>query len=364
MARENIRQGRSVGLLRTSHPALSLRSTSLDTEGYVLHSYGPEQYVRHAVASVITLRRHDPDRPVALYCSPAHRALLERHHLDVLFAHVGDLPEAHRSIVGFKHHLHRFMPFKRSLFVDADVVWCRDPEALWQQFAAFDFTATGLERADFFFGGPKGVGVLGDILLNRRRRTMRRFGLTHLPRVQAGMMYARDASLLREVCHAAQHFLERRDETHFRSRLDEGRCEETCEWSLAMAMSRLDLPVFPWLQGRNSPQLDFIEGLTDFDPDFHHVRCRYYSEKFVYDLRGIQTDWLRDSLIGLVSGLPGHGDHMDVTPFALHFGWLHDKQPFHAFADRMWARLTQQARPEEKLSEEHFVLARNGHAAA
>jgi len=62
------------------------------TEGYVLHSYGPERYVRHAVASVTTLRRHDTHRPVALYCPPAHRAALEREGLDDRFAVIGDLP--------------------------------------------------------------------------------------------------------------------------------------------------------------------------------------------------------------------------------------------------------------------------------
>ncbi|MDZ7682577.1 MAG: hypothetical protein U5J63_12920 [Fodinibius sp.] len=37
-----------------------------------------------------------------------------------------------------------------------------------------------------------------------------------------------------------------------------GRSEESCEWSMAMAMSKLDLPVYPWLQGHTSPQLDYI----------------------------------------------------------------------------------------------------------
>jgi len=311
------------------------------TEGYVLHSYGPERYVRHAVASVTTLRRHDTHRPVALYCPPAHRAALEREGLDDRFAVIGDLPPAHRSIVGFKHHLHAFKPFERSLYVDADMIWCRDPDPLWRQLRAFPFTATGLEQADFFFGGPKGAGVVIDILLNRRRRTLRRLGLTHLPRVQAGMIYAQDATLLRKVCEQAQHALGRIDELHFRSRLHEaGRSEESCEWSLAVAMSHFELPIFPWLQGYNSPQLDFNEGLTTHDTDFHEVTCRYYSDAFIYSLRGLPSARLRDTLIHLLTRLPGRGDYMEVTPYALHFGWLHHKQPFHDFAQRTWTRLT------------------------
>ena len=223
------------------------------------------------------------------------------------------------------------------------MVWCRNPDPLWHQLRAYDFTATGLERADFFFGGPKGAGVVVDMLLDRRRRTMRRFGLTHLPRVQAGMIYAADSKVTRAVCELAGDFLARRDETHFRSRLNEGRSEESCEWSIAMAMSRLRLPVLPWLQGHQSPQLDFIEDLTDYDADFEEVRCRYYCDRFVYSLRGLRSSWLLSALTRFFSGLPGRGDYMEVTPYALHFGWLHHKEPFNAFSARTWARLTQQA---------------------
>ncbi len=309
-------------------------------EGYVLHTYGAAQYVQHAVASVVTLRRYDTTRPVALFCPDEHRALLERHGLDHLFQVIAPLPEAHRSIVGFKHHLYRFMPFDRCLFVDADMIWCRNPDPLWQQLAAFPFTATGLERADFFFGGPKGFGVVLDVLLDRRRRTLRRFGLTYLPRVQAGMIYAQDAALTRTVCELASEFLARRSETHFRSRLHEGRTEESCEWSLAMAMSRLNLPVFPWFAGQYSPQLDYIDDLTIHDPDFKQVICRYYTDRLVYALRGIASPFWRRLLRGFFSRLPGRGDYMEVTPFALHFGWLHQKQPFYTFVERVWAELT------------------------
>lgn len=318
-----------------------LTTMSTPREGYVLHSYGPDRYVKHAVASAHTLRRHDQDRPVALFCPEHHRALLKRRGLDTLFEVLGELPPEHRSIVGFKHHLHRFKVFDRSLFVDADVVWCRNPDPLWQQFAAFPFTVTGLQNADHFFGGPKGIGVIVDVLLGRRPRTLRRFGLTRLPRVQAGMIYAQDDACTQEVDAAAVSFLERADETHFRSRTaDEGRSEETCEWSLALAMSKLNLHVFPWLQGYNSPQLDYIDSLTDHDPDFREVSYRLYSNRFVYSLRGIANTTLRETLLSIAGLLPGMGEYMELTPYALHFGWLHQKEPFHDFAERTWSHLS------------------------
>jgi hypothetical protein len=317
---------------------------STTREGYVFHSYGPARYVKHAVASVDTLRRYDADRPVALFCPESHRALLERKGLDARFQVINELPPKHQSIVGFKHHLDQFKPFARSLFVDADMIWCRDPDPLWHQFAAFPFTATGLQNADHFFGGPKGLGVLVDMILRRRRRTLRRFGVTHLPRVQAGMIYAQDEEATREVVERAADFLAQSDDTHFRSRLNEGRSEETCEWSLAMAMSELDLHVFPWLQGRNSPQLDYIDALVDHDRDFRDVTYRFYTSPFVYSLRGIPNASLRDFLLGLAEQMPRMGEYVDFTPYVVHFGWLHQKAPFEDFAERTWTRLTDEAR--------------------
>ena len=310
-------------------------------EGYVYHTYGSEDYVRHVVASVTTLRRHDAERPVALFCPAGHRALLEQYRLDTLFTLVEDLPEAHQSIVGFKHHLHRFLPFDRSLYLDADMIWCRDPDPLWTHLSVYPFTATGLERADFYFGGPKSIEVALEIILDRRRRTLRNFGLTHLPRVQAGMIYAQDRDLTQKVCETAAGFLARRAETHFRSRLHEGRREESCEWSLAMAMSRLALPIYPWYQGYNSPQLDFVEDMTDYDADFEHVVCHYYCDRFIYEIRGIPNPKVRRFIMGLFARLLGRRDFLKATPFAMHFGSLHEKQPFYDFSARTWARLTQ-----------------------
>ncbi|MBO6574644.1 MAG: hypothetical protein JJ976_04450 [Rhodothermales bacterium] len=311
------------------------------TEGYVFHTYGPEKYLRQAVASAVSIRRHDRTRPLALYASENQLAALEREGLTDLFAVRSVLPEAHRSIVGFKHHLERFMPFDANLFVDADMVWCRDPDPLWLKLSSFDFTATGLERADFWFGGPKGLGIVGDYVLDRRRRTMANLGIRYLPRVQAGMIYASTSAAAERVCSKAREFLARRDETHFRSRLAEGRSEESCEWSLAAAMAYYEMPVFPWFQAQESPQLDFVEGLVEYDLEFRTVRCRYYTDHTVQSLRGIPSAGLRRFLTGLVSRLPGRGDHLDVTPYALHFGWLRHKQPYMEFANRTWKRLTQ-----------------------
>ena len=314
----------------------------MPAEGYVLHTYGKEAYVRHAVASLVTLRRHDKNRPVALYCPASHREALKRHNLHRMFTRIELLPPAHQSIVGFKLNLHRFKPFERTLYVDADMVWCRPPERLWAQLSSYPFTATGLERADPWFGGPKSLAVIWEFLRNRRHRTLKRFGLTYLPRVQAGMIYARDREVTRLVCETASDFLAQSDRTHFRTRMLEGRSEESCEWSLAMAMSRHGLPVYPWMLNYDSPQLDYIKELTTHTEDFREVVCKYYCDRFIYDIRGLPSPKLRAVCFRLATALLRRPDYLMATPFTLHFSWLHEKAPFLDFADRIWMQLVRE----------------------
>src|SRR5262245_19570496 len=312
---------------------------TMESEGYVYHCYGDEAHLRHAVASVVTLRRYDRRRAIALYCPPAHQALLQEHGLDSLFNVIGCLPEEGCSIVGFKHNLHKYKPFDKCLYLDSDTIWCRSPDRLWMQLAPYSFTATGINVADAYFGGPKGAGVVRDWIQNRRGSTMTHFGLTHLPRIQAGMIYAHDSAVTAAVCQAAAAFLAQRSQTHFRSRLTEGRKEESCEWSLAMALSSLRIPIFPWFQGYDSPQLDFVAGLTQHDSAFEQVVCKFYCDRFVYSLRSLANQWLRDRLLLIYSSIPGKGDFMQVTPFLIHFGWLRYKHVFTGFAASVWEDL-------------------------
>ncbi|MCY4160018.1 MAG: hypothetical protein OXE92_01430 [Bacteroidetes bacterium] len=315
------------------------------TEGYVLHTYGGEAYLRHAVASVTTLRRYDRKRPVALYCTKSQIEILERTGLAQQFTLIKHLPRSNRSIKGFKHHVHKFKPWKRALYIDCDVIWCRNPDPLWTQLSVYPFTATGLERADFYFGGPKNAAVILEFLRNRRGRTLTRFGLTHLPRIQAGMIYAADPEVTQSVCELAAHFHSRSSETHFRTRLLEGRSEESCEWGIAMAMSKMGLPVYNWYQGANSPQLDYIPGMTEHTEDFEDVFCEYYTDRFIYEIRGIKDPGIRQFCIRLASAILRRRDRMMVTPFILHFSWLHAKQPFHDFADRVWEEMASATTP-------------------
>src|SRR5699024_609347 len=321
----------------------SVHKNRLAPEGYVYNTYGHSKYLKHAVASVVSLRRYDKERPVALVCTEKHKMMLEEHGLSDIFDLVHVMGPKRASIVGFKHNVHEFMFFEKNIYLDSDIIWCKNPENLWKSFSAYPFTITGTQVSDNFFGGPKNIGIVADILLRRRQRTLNHFGLTYLSRVQTGMIYAEDYQTTKKVCEFAQMMLDRKDETHFRSRkLEYGRNEESCEWSMAMAMSKLKLPVYPWLQGHTSPQLDYIAGLTSHDPDFDYVECTYYSDRFVYYFRGLKKPWLRKLLIKISSLIPGKGDYLKMTPYCLHFGWYHQKQPFFEFSERTWHALKEE----------------------
>ena len=313
----------------------------ISEEGYVYSSYGSENYLKHAVASAITLKRYDKKRGVAIYCSEEHAEILKSNQLSEYFDVIGILKPEHQSIVGFKHNVHLYMPFKKVIILDSDIVWCRNPDPLWQAFSPYSYTITGTLISDNFFGAPKHVGFLMDVLFQRRKKTLRKFGLTYLSRVQSGIIYVSDKNKASEVSSAATEFLIRKDETHFQSRKKEkGRSLESCEWSMAMALSKLDLPVYHWLQGQNCAQLDYVDNYTRHDAEFNDVQCTFYCDKFVYNLRGLKIRWLQRLLHAVVTLVPGKGDHMHVTPFCLHFGWMHQKQPFYDFADKTWESLT------------------------
>jgi hypothetical protein len=321
----------------------SVNHQKLAPEGYIYPTYGHPKYLKHAVASVVSLRRYDNERPVALVCVEKHKNILEELNLSVLFDVIHVLDPERASIVGFKHNVYDYMFFQKNIYLDSDIIWCKNPDDLWLSFEPYDFTITGTQISDNFFGGPKNLGVLKDMILQRRRRTLNHFGLTYLSRVQTGVIYANDYNLTKKVSEFAAKMLDRKSETHFRSRtMEQGRSEESCEWSMAMAMSKLDLPVYPWLQGHSSPQLDYVADYTEHDADFEYVKCKYYCDQMVYNFRGIQARWLRNLLTNLFSLFPGKSDYLTTTPYCLHFGWYHEKQPSFAFAERTWNSLKEQ----------------------
>lgn len=293
--------------------------------------------MQSAIVSAHTLRRYDKSRPIALICSDEHAKKITDWGLADFFDRIEILAEEHQSIVGFKHNLHYYMPFDFNIYLDSDMIWCRNPDALWLAFKPYGYTITGQDSADVFYGAPKNAKVFFDMIFRRRQRTLKKFDLSHLYRVQTGIMYAADKDLTQKVDDLASEYLDKKNHTHFVSRTTEaGRNLESCEWSLGMAMSKLRLFVYPWFNGYESPQLDYIHGMVEHNDDFSEVKVQYYCNPFIQGLRGLKSTALRKTLLSVFSILPRSMDQMWVTPYVLHFGWKHQKEYFDLFVNKHW----------------------------
>lgn len=309
-------------------------------EGYVYSAFGKLDYLKYVFASLVTIRRYDTTRGIALFCSEEQKDFIEENNLTSYFDHIGILEKQYQSITGFKHNLHLFCPFEKNLFLDSDIVWLKNPDQLWQQFNGYGYAVTGTEIADSFFGGPKSAKVISDFVLQRRKRTLKHFNLTQLSRVQSGLIFIKDKYLAEKINEKAKYYLEQKSHTHFQSRkLEKGRVDESCEWSLAMSLSYHNLPIFPWQWGEQSPQLDFIEAYTVFNEDFTKVSCKFFFDQFVYSLRGLKTRLIHGFMMFVMWFIPGSLDYAWVTPYSLHFGWLHQKEPFIRFANKTWEEI-------------------------
>ena len=98
----------------------SVPTSNKQNEGYVYVSYGHPKYLKHAIASITTLRRYDKIRPITLACSAKHKEILKQKELNYLFDVIHQLPEEHASIVGFKHNIHHYL-FIKKVFLDSDI---------------------------------------------------------------------------------------------------------------------------------------------------------------------------------------------------------------------------------------------------
>lgn len=309
-------------------------------EGYVYSAFGKIDYLKYVFASLETIRRFDKTRGIALFCSQEQKEFIEENQLESHFDYIGILEKQYQSITGFKHNLHLFCAFEKSLFLDSDIVWLKNPDQLWKQFSGYGYAVTGTEIADSFFGGPKSAKVMSDFILRRRQKTLNHFNLTHLSRVQSGILYISDKDLAQKINEKAVYYLQNKSHTHFQSRImEKGRVDESCEWSLAMSLSFYNLAVFPWQWGEQSPQLDFIEAYTEFNEDFTQVRCKYFFDSFAYSLRGLKSKLIHGFMMLVMSFVPGWLDYAWVTPYSLHFGWLHQKEPFFKFANKHWEKI-------------------------
>ena len=85
-----------------------------------------------------------------------------------------------------------------------------------------------------------------------------------------------------------------------------------------MAMTKLKLYVYPWFNGYESPQLDYIHGMVEHDAEYLNVTVQHYSNPFIQQLRGLKSKALRNTLLSIFSSVtPKYGSYVgDALCFA------------------------------------------------
>src|SRR5690625_4919520 len=87
-------------------------------------------YLKHVISNIVTLRRYDQSRPVALYCSENHLDLIQQSGLEHYFQALNILPEEKRAVIGFMHNIYKFMPFEENWLLDSDILLFSTPDTV------------------------------------------------------------------------------------------------------------------------------------------------------------------------------------------------------------------------------------------
>ena len=139
--------------------------------------------------------------------------------------------------------------FDQQIYLDSDILWCKHPNVLWKAFEPHNICAIGHPKAGGTFGYCYGKEYISNILLFKRKRTLRKFNLKGIPRISAIAIFSKNRDITASACQQARWFFTQKHLTHFNGgkniRIDN---EESCEWSMAMAWAKFHLSVIKFVQ--------------------------------------------------------------------------------------------------------------------
>lgn len=108
-------------------------------QGYITVAFGPQKYIELARTLIRSIKRIDPNRPVALVTDRSADAVPEADDVIPLRSDIGDT-------LLHKMHLDLYSPYDETMFIDADCVLVRDPDGLWALTDGHSFGMLGSEQ--------------------------------------------------------------------------------------------------------------------------------------------------------------------------------------------------------------------------
>lgn len=167
---------------------MHVEETSSEPErGVLTLAFGSDRYVRMATNLALSIKRNWPDTPIAIVTDRV------RADVDFAFDYVIPLDITVGRTLEQKLNLHRYSPFKETLYIDSDCLVVRDMSAVWLTFSGRDFATIGSMKAEGrWFGGD-----LAEVCAN--------FGLPGgIAKFNGGLMYWRRGSKSAAVFETAQ----------------------------------------------------------------------------------------------------------------------------------------------------------------
>jgi hypothetical protein len=110
----------------------------MTSEGLITIAFDSERYVRMACALSLSYKRYNPSKPIAVVPDEKYSKVLEQ-----FFNVVIPRDLAYGRGVVQKLHVDLYSPFEKTLFVDSDCLFYKNPELVWRTYAHGPFCVRG-----------------------------------------------------------------------------------------------------------------------------------------------------------------------------------------------------------------------------
>ena len=204
-------------------------------EGLVTLSYGGPKYIRMAQALSLSYRRHNPARPFAIITDQA-----SAHTLRTYFDIVIIVKQEYGPGTMQKLYVDLYSPFARTLFVDSDCLFYKDPGELWSLYAHGPFSVRGWR---YLTGDTDYEKRTPYRWLQNTSEFLKQNGISRLPHFNNGVFYFDRSDTAKRLFAISRSLYERHAEFGFVPFKGAPISDET---AMAVAMEKCGINMDPW----------------------------------------------------------------------------------------------------------------------
>ncbi len=202
------------------------------SEGFLTIAYGAKEYIRMARALALSYQRFNPSRPIAVVTDERNIKNL-RDFFDIVIP----LKSEYGNGVVQKLHMDLYSPFEKTVFIDSDCLFYKDPQLVWNSYNQGDFSMRGWR---YLTGYSEYEQKDPYLFLDNVGATLRKRGLSRFPHFNSGVMgFAKNSKvfeLSREIYRDAGGL----GFTKFKN------APLADEPVFALAMEQLSVELMPW----------------------------------------------------------------------------------------------------------------------